>query len=1128
MPATHHVYLLILLSAILMAGCNPKENTPTIDTKNLKLFKQVPVSYSGIRFINDLPETSHMNRFVYEYFYDGGGVAVGDVNNDGLDDIYFSSNLGDNKLFLNEGALKFEDITQSAGVAGKKGWATGVMMVDINQDGFLDIYVGRAGRFTDIDKRRNELFVNQGINDTGVPIFQEAAKEYGLDDPSFATQAAFFDFDLDGDLDAVLANHNIEAPPRNIERIKELRGAESPLGGNKLMENKGGKFVDITSTTGIVSNMMNYTLGVSISDVNNDRWPDIYFANDYSEPDYLYLNNQDGTFSNVIGESMQHIPNSAMGSDIADINNDGLQDIVVLDMAAEDNYGIKTSMGGMEEEFFQQHVDEGLHHQYSYNTLQLNSGIDSQGNPLFSEIAHLSGIASTDWSWAPLLADFDNDGYKDLFISNGIKRDFTNNDFNIFLRKAIQKVIEEKKNPLKYYEQWTQFTPTREKQNYLYRNNGDLTFSNVSGNLGLNIDTFSNGAAWSDLDNDGDLDLVVNNVDQQALLYENTSNAHEGSNYLTMTLKGPKANRNGIGTRVVVKCDTIIQFQEQYPVRGYQSSMSYKLHFGLGTSPQVDEVSIFWPEGKIQVLKNINVNQHLIVAFKDAELPGSFDPEPDCIKLFNDLTHGSDINFIHQQNEVEDFEKEKLLPFKLSQTGPALAVGDVNGDMLEDFFIGGALGQAAGLYIQNTDFTFKRSRNRLWKDEGKYEDTGALFFDVENDGDLDLFVLSGGNELAAGSEYYQCRLYLNMGNGRFQRHYIDQLPNVSASVVRGSDYDDDGDIDLFVGGYQVPGKYPNPADSYVLKNESSPGKIKFNDITQSAIPLLYGFGMVTDALWVDLNQDEKEELVVCGEWMSIHVFKNTANGFADMSSNAGLSNHVGWWSGLVAADFDGDGDLDLVAGNHGLNSKYKASEAEPFQVVANDFDNNGTHDMVLASYNQGKLFPLHSLDNIVEQLPFIGQVIKTHDAFGKSTLYDALGADQLKEALHYQANTFATTYFENMGNLTFKAKALDNIAQLSTVNSLLAKDFDGDGFLDLVLAGNRHEMEAETVRNDAGLGLFLKGDGKGNFQPISSAESHLYIGGDVKIGKHIKLGNTRNGMLFGRNNGMPLLIGVNH
>jgi len=1123
----NYIYRFSIFTLLIIISCKGDHKLKQVQDhleNTSTLFRLVPIEKSGIDFANNLPVTDYLNPFLYDYYYNGGGVAIGDVNNDGLEDIYFTSNLEYNRLYLNKGGLMFVDISIEAQVVGKEGWATGVSMIDINQDGLLDIYVCQSGAFPDKNVRRNELFINIGPNQNGIPVFEEKAAVYGLDDPSYSNQSAFFDYDLDGDLDLFLANHNPGTPSPDV--IKE-RNTPSPFGGNKFYKNNGESYENVSEEVGIQSNMMNYTLGVSISDVNNDGWPDIYVANDYSEPDYLYLNNKNGTFKNVIGQSLGHIPNFSMGSDIADINNDGLQDIMSLDMAAADNYGMKTSMSGMDPEQFQAHVDGGLHRQYMFNALQLNNGNLNNGQPLFSEIGQMAGVSSTDWSWAALLADFDNDGFKDLFITNGVKLDFTNNDFNIFFDKEIKKIKSQQQDPFNHFVRLTQFAPRRDKVNYLFKNNGDLTFIDTSEEWGLTGNSLSNGAAYADLDNDGDLDLVVNNIDAPAFILENTLDKNK-NHYLSIELKGPENNRTGIGAKLCLTSEDGIQVLEQNPTRGYLSSVSHKLHFGLGERDMVHKLMITWPDGKQQELNNVSANQHLVINHQQAHTAETITDNSE-FRLFEDISDELKISYSHRENLFNDFERESLLPHKMSQQGPALAVADVNGDGLEDFYIGGAIGSPGEIFLQDPDGKFHSSNRQFWKGDNKYEDVDAVFFDIDNDQDLDLLVVSGGNENKEGSNFYQSRIYENIGEGAFKRSTSTSLmPNVSGSVMSTADFDHDGDIDLFLGGRQKPGRYPFPVSSFLLRNDSEPGVIKFTDVTGDLLPELDNIGMVTDAAWTDLDGDKLPELVICGEWMGVKVYKNTPTGFENITTSAGLDQYTGWWYSIVAEDFDKDGDNDLVVGNHGLNQKYNASYAEPFQIYTTDFDNNGSYDIVLGYYNEGQLFPLRGRQCTSNQMPFVKKKFTSYEAFGKATLNDVYGLENLSDALHYQVSTFATTYFENKGDLTFEARPLDNMAQISSVKCLLTDDFDEDGNLDLVLAGNMYEMEVETPRNDASYGLYLKGDGNGNFKSVMPIKSGLYVTGDVKKANFIDLADGSRCILFAINGDKPKVIRVNN
>ncbi len=1111
----------ILGLIILTIGCQQKKE---VTSYTGPLFHLRPKQETNIDFANVLPESKYMNRFVYEYFYNGGGVAIGDVNNDGLDDIYFTSNLKDNKLYLNKGEFVFEDITNLAGIKGKKGWATGVSMVDINQDGLMDIYVCRAGRFTDHDKRRNELFINQGINANGVPVFKEGAKAYGLDDPSFTTKATFFDYDKDGDLDAFLANYNIEPPPaEDISLIMELRNEKSSLGGNRLLRNDNGKFINVTATSGIHTHMLNYTLDVSIGDVNLDGWPDIYVANDFSEPDHLYINSTNGTFKDQLTNSTGHISTFTMGSDIADINNDGWPDIMSVDMAASDNYTIKTSMSSMDADLFWKHVDSGLHYQYMYNSLQLNNGIDRKGQLHFSEIGQLANISNTDWSWATLVADFDNDGLNDIFVANGLKRDYRNNDFNTFLKKAVDKVIREKDNPLKYYQHWTQFSPIRAKSNYFFMNEGNLKFANKSKDWSLDQPSFSNGAAYGDLDNDGDLDIVVNNIDASAFIYENQSNKIENHHFLKIQLEGPDKNRSGIGAKVILTGENLDQIREQFPARGFQSSISPVLHFGLGNITEIEELKIIWPDGKQQRLKNIKVDQKLFLSYKDAVNNNEEEELP--LVLFETLDlEKINLNYYHSENAFDDFEREGLLPHKMSQLGPALDIGDINNDGLDDLYLGGAMEQEGQIFVQKTDGSFQKQHSLSFVKDKKYEDIASVFFDAEGDGDLDLYVVSGGNEKEEGNKIYQDRLYENISGNFIKTRGALPLNFVSGGCVIVEDFDNDGDVDLFVGGRQVPGKYPSPASSYILRNDSKIGEIKFTDVSSEIAPMLQNIGMVTDAQWLDIDGDNQKDLIVIGEWMPPTILKNNNGVFEDITESTGLSEQIGWWNTIVSDDFDSDGDIDFVVGNLGLNYKYKASDIEPFEIYASDFDDTGTNDIVLGYYNGGSLYPVRGRQCSSEQMPFIKEKYQNYADFGNATVLDVYGKEKLKNSIHYKATNFASSYIENLGNGTFNIRSLPQFAQMTSVNSVEVIDVNKDGVKDLVLIGNMYNSEVETPRNDAGYGLCMLGDGKGNFKALLPYESGLLVKGEVRNSGLITIGKSEQAILFAKNNDAPQMV----
>ncbi|WP_418603494.1 VCBS repeat-containing protein [Hwangdonia sp.] len=1083
----HYTTLVIVFLSMFNFSCKKDSNKETRqkEAPHLTLFSELPAHESGVNFINDIPESSAMNSMVYEYFYNGGGVAVGDINNDGLPDIYFTSNLKDNKLYLNKGDFKFEDVTDKAKVKGSFGWTTGVTMVDINADGWLDIYVCKSGKGK-AKNRQNELFIN---NKNGT--FTESATQYGLNFSGYSTQASFFDFDKDGDLDMFLLNHNVS--PINTNNPENFKNKEDEFVGDKLYRNDNGKFVDISKQAGIIGNPLGFGLGVSVGDLNQDGWPDIYVANDYIEHDYLYYKNGDGTFTESLKSSVKHIPNFSMGTDIADFNNDGLLDIMSLDMVAEDNYGIKTSMSGMNPEIFNHAVNNGFHYQYMFNALQMNLGDQN-----FSEIAQLSGVSNTDWSWSPLFADFDNDGHKDLFVSNGLKRDFRNNDFRNHKLKRLEEAQKNNEKMAAVIEELVKQTPQRKTRNYFFKNNGDLTFNKTSADWGITNATFSNGAAYADLDNDGDLDLVVNNIDEPATILKNNSN----KNYLQFQFKGNPKNPFGIGVRVEAKTKSGTQYLENYPTRGYQSAVEPMLHFGLNQLKSVESITVIWPDNKFQTLKDVSANQRLTINYNDAKPLGKFNKAPNTT-LFTDVTNRLKLKHKHIENDHNDFINESLLPHKMSQFGPAVVVADINNDGLDDFYIGGSKGHSGTLYIQNKDEMFSVSNAETWDIDKSYEDVNAIFFDADNDGDLDLYVVSGGNEWQANSSMYQDRLYINT-NGNFKKSNTN-LPKMysSGSCVKPFDFDKDGDLDLFIGSRLKAQTYPFSDTSYLLENDNG----KFKDVTQQKAPKLSNIGMVTDAIWTDFDNDNQTDLIVVGEWMEISFFKNENGNFIRQENM--LPNSSGWWNSIKGADFDNDGDTDYIVGNLGLNYKYKASVKEPFEVFSTDFDDNGTNDIVLGYYNNQDLFPLRGRECSSNQMPFIKKKFPTYNDFGSAKLIDVYGKEKLEEALHLKASTFASVYLENLGNGQFNTMALPNQAQVSSINDILIDDFNNDGLKDILVAGNMYQSEIETTRNDASYGLLLINNGKNHFKPISALESGIAIKGMVKDLSTIQQKNTK-------------------
>ena len=1095
--------MVILVSSLV--SCSEEEKSPEISAlvpSSAQHYQPVPAASSNVTFANRIRETVNFNYFLYPFIYFGGGVAVGDINNDALPDIYLTSNMGSNTLYLNRGNLTFEDISESAGVTGVfNRWTTGVTMVDINHDGYLDIYVSVAG--PNEGHRGNLLYVNQQDN-----TFEEQAEQWGIADAGHTIQSVFFDYDRDGDLDLYVGNYPPSGFQQNSDFFTQKMKVSDPSESDKLYRNEGDHFVDATQAAGV----LNYglTLGLSVADFNNDGWPDLYVSNDFNSSDYLYINQQDGSFANKLTTYTGHTSNFGMGTDAADINNDGLTDLIQLDMMGSTNEQQKANMSAMNPEAFYATVDQGLHYQYMKNTLQLNTGQAS-----FMDVGELAGVAYTDWSWGALLMDMNNDGHKDIFITNGMRRDVNNNDFNALFRiqKAYNKI-----EPSQYLD-WLRKMPVRPVENFSFLNNGDLTFRPTGQDYGLNERGFSQGAAYADLDADGDLDVLVNNLDAPAQLFENV--AMPAANFLRIKLRGQSKNPFGIGAQLSIYAQGRRQYQELFLTRGYQSSVEPVVHFGLGEMDYVDSVYIRWPDGSYQVLRDVPANQTVEVEQAARAKPLV---EKNQNPLFTTYEPQLSPDYVHRENEFDDFEREVLLPHKMSQFGPALATADVNADGRDDFYVGGAAGFAGALYLQQPDGSFRVSQTNLWQHDQAAEDVAALFFDANGDTFPDLYVVSGGNEHPAGDQRYGDRIYINNRQGGFGSAE-GALPEryVSGSCVQTIDFDRDGDDDLLVGGRQVPGQYPRPADSYLLRNDSDAENTHFTDVIQEVAPQLNEIGMVTAATVADVDNDGWPDMVIVGEWMSPVVLLNEAGKFQDGSADYGLTEQVGWWNSIVAGDIDHDGDVDLVAGNLGLNYKYKASADAPFRIYAGDFDENGSLDIVLGYHQAGELYPLRGRECSSQQMPLIKKKIPNYTAFSQASLSDIYSAEKLNEALHYSATTFAHTVFINQdGN--FDPHPLPNYAQASSVNAIHLQDLNSDGHSDLLLGGNLYDAEVETPRNDASYGLFLAGDGSGHFSPSMPTESGIHIRGEIRKISRLKLASGEYGWLIARNDNKLLVV----
>jgi len=1070
------IFIYVVLLSLI--SCIDKEKTSIEKTEDVILFTKRSSNETNINFRNSVTENLYFNFLNYPYVYNGGGVGIGDVNNDGLVDIYFTSNQHSNKLYLNKGDFSFNDITETAHVKDDKGWTTGVTMIDINNDGWLDIYVCKAGALENHDLRKNKLFINQKNN-----TFKESAKEYGLDFYGFSVQSHFFDMDNDGDLDMYLVNHRIDF--RNNVTIDVKRDKKiDDYGSDQLFRNDDGKFTNVTNESGIANKA--WGLSASIGDFNNDGWMDVFVANDFFHGDFLYINNKNGTFTDEILTRFNHISNNSMGSDFADINNDLQPDLMVLDMMAEDHIRGKKNMASMNANSFNMMVNSGYHHQYMTNVLQLNNG-----NGTYSEIGYLAGIAKTDWSWAPLIADFNNDGLKDIFVTNGIKKDLSNQDFRDQMRHNI---MNRKKVSI---ETAIGMMPSEKLQNYIYKNNGDLTFNNSSIEWGITDKINSNGAAYADLDNDGDLDLVVNNMEDEAGVYQNNST----QNYIQIQLKGPVKNPLGIGAKVVVKTNEFEQSQEVNLSRGFQSSVDPKLTFGVGTNDLIYAVQISWPNGNLSELNDVKPNQLLRIDVQNAKKPNLEETKTDT--YFKKQTPESlGITYQHKENVFNDFQKQILLPYSQSKNGPFIDVADLNKDGLEDFFVGGAKGQSGELYMQQTDGKFQKQLTNTFEKDAAFEDLGILFFDFDSDGDQDLYVVSGGAEYPAHSKMYQDRLYINDGFGNFIKS-DNVLPRMytSGQVVKANDVDNDGDLDLFVAGRNIPDKYPYSPKSYLLINEN--GKFKISDTS----PNLNEIGMITDATFTDYDNDDDKDLIAVGEWTKIQIFENT-NGVFLKKEIPDLEKSSGLWFSIAEKDMDNDGDMDYFVGNLGLNSKFKAKPNKPFQVFCDDFDKNGTYDIILTSDYKGNLVPMRGRECTSQQMPNIKQKFKTYESFAAADLNSILGEENLENALHLQANFLYSVYLENKGNGNFEIIKLPNQIQIAPVLDFDFIDVNQDGVDEIVSVGNMYNTEVETVRFDASYGSIMTFNDN-SFETISVQQTGLSIRGDTKDMKIISILNKK-------------------
>jgi len=1067
------------------------------------LFSLLDKNHTHIDFINKLEYTEEYNTYTYRNFYNGAGVGVGDFNNDGLTDIYFCSNMTGNRLYLNKGNFVFEDLTEKAGVACSGSWSTGVSIADVNGDGWLDIYICKSGN-PDSKNRYNELFINNGDL-----TFSERATEYGLANFGLSNHASFFDYDRDGDLDCYLLNNSFQSVTE-FDMKPGQRQMPDTLGGNKLFRNDDGHFVDVTRKAGIYSSKIGFGLGVTVGDADKDGWLDIYVSNDFFERDYLYINNRNGTFAESLENQMNEISLGAMGADMADINNDAWPEIFVTEMTPEDNARLKTKALFDSWEAYQIKLNNGYYHQFARNVLQLNNC-----NGSFSEIGRFSNVQSTDWSWGALIMDMDNDGWKDIFVANGIYKDLLDRDFlDIYSNPSIiRSMINTEESAILSL---IELIPSVRIPNYAFHNNGDLTFTNYSSIWGLNTPSFSNGAAYGDLDNDGDLDLIINNVNMPPFIYRNESGGKLNANYLTVSFKCKGHNTSAIGANITLYHNEKLFYQELIPGRGFQSSVDNRLHFGLGEINSIDSMLVNWPDGKCTVFRDLEVNQFLTLDDKYTSDTCIKANKNDYAPVFQKIERIDGLDFTHKENNFTDFERDRLLFRMHSNEGPHVAVGDVNNDGLEDIYIGGAKDSPGALFIQCPNGSFKKTNEKLFEADRISEDTDCLFFDVDNDGDSDLYVASGGNEFPSSSSALLDRLYLNDGTGRFSKsdQMLPVTEYVSTSCVQHEDYDDDGDLDLFTGTRLRPFAYGVPANGYLLEND---GKGNFSDVTGTKAPGLTGIGMITDMAWADVDGDGDTDMVIAGDWMPVKVFINDKGYFKDESERFGLLNTEGWWQVVVPADLNNDGNIDFIIGNHGLNSFFKASSGKPVTMYVNDFDLNGNIEQILCAFNGDKSYPVVIKDDLEKQISSMAKKYMKFDDFKDQVIEDIFQSEVLDRSVKLYARILESCVMMNNGGGSFTLVPLPSEAQFSPVYAIATGDFNHDGTCDILLGGNQYRAKPQTGIYGASYGLLLNGDNNGIWHSIPPYASGVFTRGEIRDLDFLNSGGNRI-IIVARNN----------